>query len=977
MMNDFERVKEKTDLARFISEKTGMAVKPVGRNLDLEECPFCGGHDCFRIDPGKQLFNCYQCNTGGDVFNFLEHMGYTKAEALKEVAEWAGVTLRGPKAPRIVDRRQKVLLEAVSYYQQALWQDGRAAYLREKRGHPQPTLDHMKVGYADGGLVAHLLKRGYSKEAILETGLAKENGKGTLEDFFPRGVYVFPHMKGQEVLWFTFKDPEKRHKFQLPSEYRHPAWRFYNQGALTSYNEIIVVEGENDLLSWMDAGFRNVVGLIGQVADYQIKALKNFCKGKHIYLCLDDDEPGHRFTRKIVTELSSADYHIRIIVWPGDAKDIDEFLRNLDQTDKRRRAKELVAGALHPIAWEIHQAKKLATLEERLRALKKERVFERIADLVEVEQEVYIEKLCELGFTEPAVRQQIEEGSAGAFQRVHNYMGALEDRKKADPNELAELIYKAFSANQRGRFFKDREGNVYLLFQHKIYKVGSNRPFNALMKRFTGLLPTREPGRSVWESLASEAYLYGKEVQVLSWLYTDRTTTSIYVNLNSDKNTILKISPKHIEEIPNGTNADDVLLNSSRKIMPFTFHPDCSIKEGMEALRELIFENLTCEREQRYLVLCWFLSCFLIDFSPYSALMKFSGSSQSGKTTAAKLLSLLIYGDPHLSDPTASAAYTLSSQNPLLIIDDLENEDMTKTLSRFLRLSATRGSKEKRAGGTDTETVEESPRALVLITAIEPFTRSTEINRTYDIEFSSRYKRDEFIEDEVITEILRKRDLILSAIIKLIAYQVLPNLDKRRDYNIILKKEYRGHSKERTNEFLAILILTLDAIIKYIPYYEEEEAELVGDHGAQDVRRRWVKYQDEQARETESEINPMATLFNMLWKEYRHSLKDDPELTEYHITHPEYSLQMCIKTTEGVVEFEASSHDLFMNFTRLAKNYGIRNPYGNPKQLGVRLVNEEKALKEAGWEVIKKQGCNHWKIVNGERRFKFRKSIQP
>ncbi len=975
-MNDFERVKQATDIARYISHKTGLSMKPVGQNMDLEECPFCGGHDCFRIDPQKQLFKCFQCEAGGDVFSFLEHMGYTKAEALREVAEWAGVRLRGEKAPKIIDRRQKILIEAVTYYQQALWQDGRAGWLRETRGWSQPTLDYMKVGYADGGLTEHLLKRGYSKEALLETGLAKENGKGTLEDFFPKGVYVFPHMKGHEVLFLSFKDPQKKYKFQLPSKYRHPAWRFYNQGALSAFGEIIVVEGESDLLSWIDAGFRNVVGLIGQVADYQIRALKNFCKGKHIYLCLDDDEPGHRFTRKIVKELSSADYHIRIIVWDGGAKDIDEFLRGFDSTNKRKKAKELVAGALHPIAWEIHQAKKLATLEERLRALKKERVFERIADLVEVEQEVYIEKLVgELGFTEPAVRQQIEEGSAGAFQRVRDYMASLEDRKKADPNELAELIYKAFSANQRGRFFKDREGNVYLLFQHKIYKVGSNRPFNALMKRFTGLLPTREPGRSVWESLASEGYLRGKEVQVLSWLYTDRTTTTIYANLNSDKNTILKIAPKSIEEIPNGTNRDDVLLNSSRKIMPFTFLPDVNIKEGLTALKELIFDNLTCEREQRYLVLCWFLSCFLIDFSPYSALMKFSGSSQSGKTTAAKLLSLLIYGDPHLSDPTASAAYTLSSQNPLLIIDDLENEDMTKTLSRFLRLSATRGSKEKRAGGTDTETVEESPRALVLITAIEPFTRSTEINRTYDIEFSSRYKRDEFIEDEVITEILRKRDIILSSIIKLIAYQVLPNLDRRRDYNIILKKEYRGHSKERTNEFLAILMLILDAVIKYIPYYDDDEAELVGDYGAQDVRRRWIKYQDEQARETESEINPMSTLFNMLWKEYKPYMKEEPELSEYHITHPDYNLIMRINTNEEYVEFEASSHDLFMNFVKLAKNYGIRNPYTNPKQLGVRLVNEEKALREAGWEVIKKEGCRYWKIVRGEKRFLFRKGF--
>ena len=59
--------------------------------------------------------------------------------------------------------------------------------------------------------------------------------------------------------------------------------------------------------------------------------------------------------------------------------------------------------------------------------------------------------------------------------------------------------------------------------------------------------------------------------------------------------------------------------------------PDVSIREGMTALKEHIFDNLPCELEQRYLVLCWFITAFLLDYAPYMALMKFSGPTSSGK----------------------------------------------------------------------------------------------------------------------------------------------------------------------------------------------------------------------------------------------------------------------------------------------------------------------------------------------------------
>ena len=75
MTDHFQAIKDKTDIVLEIQKRTGLAVKAVGKHLDLSECPFCRGHNCFRIDPDKQLFNCFQCDgkqgKGGSIIDFV------------------------------------------------------------------------------------------------------------------------------------------------------------------------------------------------------------------------------------------------------------------------------------------------------------------------------------------------------------------------------------------------------------------------------------------------------------------------------------------------------------------------------------------------------------------------------------------------------------------------------------------------------------------------------------------------------------------------------------------------------------------------------------------------------------------------------------------------------------------------------------------------------------------------------------------
>ena len=237
-----------------------------------------------------------------------------------------------------------------------------------------------------------------------------------------------------------------------------------------------------------------------------------------------------------------------------------------------------------------------------------------------------------------------------------------------------------------------------------------------------------------------------------NWIETDKSKKTIFINFNGTDNSILRITQEGISEIPNGMNG--FLLQASDLIRPFSYLPDVDVMEAFSDLKRLVFDNLCCELEQRYLILCWFISAFLSDFLESQAMMKFSGPSASGKSTGAKLLTLLLYGNKLVGAPPASSQ---AGQNPLLVIDNLESEDVTAGVEGLLIPS------------------KDQSKSLVLITAIEPFPKAEMINRTIEIEFSRTHHSDDFVENEVSREIIRKRDAILSGILKLISSRVLTN----------------------------------------------------------------------------------------------------------------------------------------------------------------------------------------------------------
>jgi DNA primase len=1012
MSDDFARVKSALNIQTLITSESGLTMK--GKHL--EECPFCKGHECFSIREAQGSYNCFQCppgESGGDVFTFLQrYHNIEPAEALKRAAELAHIIIeeKGTERKQRFSAAEKIRLFAAQHYHEHMLDNGGKSYLLEIRGHKLETLKKEMVGIADGRLLDHLRKAGFDDKDILESGLITERKVGDenrILDFFKKGLVVFPHYSGDKVLHFTQKDPEpdpeKKLKYQMKNEFRAKNWLFYGQDALEKFIEIILVEGENDRLQVLNTGIGYVMAMIGQISDEQKKALGNRCRGKHLYLWVDNDEAGKKYVRSICKALT--DINIRIMVYGKPDDDPDSWLKGIPEGERRGEIKKLQLEALDYIAWELLQLEALPSLEAKLKELKDKEVFKLITQRSEIEQQIYMEKLEKIGFSKKAIEQALDF-SQELYTLVSQYFAEISSPKDADPNTVAAIIYKYFA--EHGRFYFDATNTVYLIYKNKTYEVGNNREFNSLMHKLTKMLYNRAPGNMVWEAIACIAYNHGRRIDRASWIMTDDVRGIIWTNLNGPNNTILRISQEGVKEMTNGMNDDHVLLSSSAEIKLFNFLPDADIQEGMDYFKTLIMDNFACDKKQRYFITCGVISTFLLETISNQAHFKLGGSSGGGKSTATEFISAFLYGKESLEDPTGAAAASVAAENPILIFDNLEKKDLTRTVEKLLLNAANRTAKRKRTTGSNSGTMTEIPRALIFITAIEPFTLPELINRTYDFWFdrkNPKFGTKVLPKAEIFRQIKRKRDIMLSALIKFIQQEILPNLSQTTDYMNLLSLDYPGHSKDRTNEYLSLLFLILHKLLPYIPFYDKDEQALLGglkdDSGKysleeKDIRDAWIKEQDAKAKDTEVTSNNILKLFDGLVREYLLYFKDkklEPTIENgfekkvFKMEHPEYGLPLFKTVPEdveidgeryetSVIEFVAKSSDIVAALDRFCKNNGLRNPYPDAAVFGARLENDLKILEKGGWNRITKPGKEpYFKTNKGYNFFKFQHKL--
>jgi DNA primase len=339
-----DRVKQQADIVRVVGEY--VQLKKAGQNF-RGLCPFHSEKSpSFNVHPTRQIYHCFGCGKGGDVFSFvmeMEKCGFP--DAIRIVAEKCGIAIPRPKERSPEERKenqQRAVLvemhrEAQTFFVRQIegTLEGKAAraYL-EDRGMDKATMTRFGIGYAPSGgdLLLRFLKPKYSEKLLTESGLVSRSESGRMFDRFRRRI-IFPiaNESGKTIAFGGRALGDDQPKYLNSPE--TPIYSKSNvlyhldraKEAIRRHGVAILVEGYMDAIAVATAGFSNVVATCGtSLARPQAKRLRHFTG--RVVVNYDPDTAGQSATERSIATLLEEDVELYAVLIPGGA-DPDKFIR--------------------------------------------------------------------------------------------------------------------------------------------------------------------------------------------------------------------------------------------------------------------------------------------------------------------------------------------------------------------------------------------------------------------------------------------------------------------------------------------------------------------------------------------------------------------------------------------------------------------------------------------------------------------------
>jgi DNA primase len=356
-----EKVKQQADIVRVVGEY--VQLKKAGQNF-RGLCPFHSEKTpSFNVHPVRQIYHCFGCGKGGDVFNFVMEVERCEfPDALRIVAEKCGIAIPRAKERAPEERKEKqqrsVLVEmhreAQTFFVKQLegTLEGKAAraYL-EDRGLDRDAISRFGIGYAPSGgdaLLRHL-KQKYSEKLLVDSGLVSRDQGGRLFDRFRRRI-TFPiaNESGKIVAFGCRALGDDQPKYLNSPE--TPIYSKSNvlyhmdraKDGIRREDFAILVEGYMDAIAVARAGFANVIASCGtSLAEPQIKLLGRFTR--RVVVNYDPDVAGQAATERSLSLLLEQDFEVRVLALPpvGEKKaDPDLFIREMGAESYLKLLKE-------------------------------------------------------------------------------------------------------------------------------------------------------------------------------------------------------------------------------------------------------------------------------------------------------------------------------------------------------------------------------------------------------------------------------------------------------------------------------------------------------------------------------------------------------------------------------------------------------------------------------------------------------------
>lgn len=437
------RVRDSVDIVELVSGY--MSLKKTGKN-HVGLCPFHAEKTpSFNVNPDKQIFHCFGCGAGGDVFKFVElQEGLNFPEAVKSLASRAGITLPADSASRREDKKTEddrkalftICAEAADYFRKELaGPAGNAAraYLT-KRGVSDAVVQEFALGYAKpewDGLLRHLKQKGYAQGLMEKAGLIvkRSEGEGHYDRFRGRIIFPIRDMSGN-VIAFGGRVMDD----SLPKYLNSPETPLYSksnvlycldrakeQGRRLGY--FIIVEGYLDALACHQYGVRNAIATLGTaLTDGHLRLMRRFAQ--KLVLIFDPDPAGVKAAMRGLDLFVSSGMKVNVVSLP-DGDDPDTFLQKRGPEAFALRLRESVKFMDFVLGQVVHGGPS-ASIDEKVEKAGEMLGF--IAKLPSgIERDYYLKQTAEaLDLDEGVLRQEMPK-------QAKHQPGVLSERKSAHP----------------------------------------------------------------------------------------------------------------------------------------------------------------------------------------------------------------------------------------------------------------------------------------------------------------------------------------------------------------------------------------------------------------------------------------------------------------------------------------------------------------------------------------------------------------
>jgi DNA primase len=352
-MNQVEDVRAAADIVKIVGDY--VQLRKAGANM-MGLCPFHQEKTpSFAVHPGKQIFHCFGCGVGGDVFKFIMLVdNLTFPEALERLADKVGITLvqTGFKGKDSKSDERTALYKiheaATKFYAAQLTStgEGRAAraYLLD-RGLKDEVIGRFLLGYAprDGrGLTRHLDSLGFDDAMLEKTGLVlRDTGGNRRFDRF-RGRIIFPiaNESGKVIAFggraLGDEQPKYLNSPETPIYTKSRVLYHLDSGgkAIRKQDYAILVEGYMDCIAVDSCGIENVIASCGtSFTDAQVRLLARY--SRRVVVNYDPDSAGVAATERSLNALLESGFEVKVLALPGGL-DPDSFIRKQGEAEYRR-----------------------------------------------------------------------------------------------------------------------------------------------------------------------------------------------------------------------------------------------------------------------------------------------------------------------------------------------------------------------------------------------------------------------------------------------------------------------------------------------------------------------------------------------------------------------------------------------------------------------------------------------------------------